>query len=81
MIGVGFFSPLFSPFCGSANGSVFSSWSINRTEIPHLGKQCCGSGSALILGVGWIPIRNVDPNPGGRKGPTKIERVKEKFMF
>ena len=66
MIGVGFFSPLFSPFCGSADGSVFSSWSINRTEISHL--ESSGSGSALIL-ISWIWIRidNADLDPGGQK--------------
>ncbi len=35
-------------------------------------------GSALIL-VGWIPIRirigNADPDPGGLKRSTKIEKV------
>jgi hypothetical protein len=44
-----------------------------------LPNQCCGSESALIL-VDWIRIR-IDPDPGGQKCHTKIEKVKKNHVL
>jgi hypothetical protein len=78
MIGVGLFSPLFSPFCGSADGSVFSSWSINRTEIFHNWEN---SVEWIRISWNWICIDIQIRIWEGKNDPTKIEDVKEKFMF
>ncbi len=52
-------------------------------------QQCCGSGSGLDpdwIRIQWGPwirtrIRNPDPDPGGQKWPTKIEKKLKNIIF